>query len=222
MCNSATNPHPTRPTLTFVTAAFLSGRAYLTACNLARKSKHCGYVGMAHSHRFPRCLQPPRLKTHRSRNLAGPRLAGFFLAAGWRGSRREPGAPLCHVLKGMPGMRRVLLRPAPSEALWIALTISSGMSASGRAGREPLRVAPMGFRVARAGMVGPQRMDGLQVHIHAPTVSPAAQHISAPMDLAHPAGAESLAPQPSQLASARNSPLSVSSGLGGRKSWGKV
>jgi hypothetical protein len=42
----------------------------------------------------------------------------------------------------------------------------------------------------------------LQVHIHAPTVSPAAQHVSAPMDLAHPAGAESLAPQPSQLASA--------------------
>jgi len=55
----------------------------------------------------------------------------------------------------------------------------------------------------------------LQVHIHAPAVSPAAQHVSAPMDLAHPAGAESLAPQPSQLASARNSPLSVSSGLGG-------
>jgi hypothetical protein len=37
MCNSATNPHPTRPTLTFVITAFLSGRAHLTAYRLARK-----------------------------------------------------------------------------------------------------------------------------------------------------------------------------------------
>jgi len=40
-------------------------------------------------------------------------------------------------------MRRVLLPLAPGEALWIALTISSGMSVTGRAGREPLRVAPI-------------------------------------------------------------------------------
>jgi hypothetical protein len=40
-------------------------------------------------------------------------------------------------------MRRVLLPLAPGEALWIALTIASGMSVSGGAGREPLRIAPV-------------------------------------------------------------------------------
>ena len=78
--------------------------------------------------------------------------------------------------------------------------------------RGPLGLAAQqsGARIAPtyAGLVAP--VGRLQVHIHAPAVSPAAQHVSAPMDLAHPAGAESLAPQPSQLASARNSPLSVS------------
>jgi hypothetical protein len=37
MCNSATKPHPTRPTLTFAIAALLPGRVHLTAYGLARK-----------------------------------------------------------------------------------------------------------------------------------------------------------------------------------------
>jgi hypothetical protein len=40
-------------------------------------------------------------------------------------------------------MRRVLVPLGPGEALWIALTISSGMRVSGRAGRLPLRVTPI-------------------------------------------------------------------------------
>jgi hypothetical protein len=36
--------------------------------------KQCGYVGMAHSHRFSAMSAPPRLETHRSKNLAGARV----------------------------------------------------------------------------------------------------------------------------------------------------
>src|SRR5215475_5164728 len=37
MCNSATKPHPTRPTLTCAIAALLPGKVHLTAYGLARK-----------------------------------------------------------------------------------------------------------------------------------------------------------------------------------------
>jgi hypothetical protein len=57
-------------------------------------------------------------------------------------------------------MRRVLLRPAPGD--------TPAASLCGRTG------APMGFRFASAGMVGPQRMDGFRCTFMRLTLSPAA------------------------------------------------
>src|SRR5215470_14470561 len=55
MCNSATNPHPTRPTLTFVIAALLQGKFILlpTASRESSARSRSATLAMARSHSEP-------------------------------------------------------------------------------------------------------------------------------------------------------------------------
>jgi hypothetical protein len=80
------------------------------------------------------------------------------------------------------------------------------MSATGHAGREPLRVAPMGFRFASAGMVGLKRMDGFRcTFMRLP--SRRRRNMSARRWIASSREQSLSHLKPSQLVSARNSPL---------------